>query len=512
MSGLNIYSYVDYADIKFYRAQKALAKRMDILDWIPGAYVEEIVQGGENPLDMARRISMDENAMRAPLQMPQPLIELHPGNPCLTAGGEVVGREEEEEVEDQDRMEEDAWEGGTGFTQESEAPLKKKAMRVATPQSKLVPTLTVDDARDMFSRDATAAFRERRRMKGKKLYGDYAGEETIAISSEDEDDRELAKRLRSDPPSPSAFAGMVRVKPEVLTVEEANEKMLRDEEQRVRMQKAAAEEPSVRNEVAELRALLLEQSRQRAVPQPPSSAELITQVIQGMLAQGLVMAPPSAFPHLPAGFPPQNINPPSVSQQSFSFGQMLQHQVRPYAPVQQVDDPNIWRSSGASRPLTPPPLRPPITVPPHHHRDDPHMFGSADPNSATLAGSQSEAGGFGSTDPNPASHAASLSDSQAGGFGSTDPNPDPAQGAEDEAMQDAEGPQGPGEASTPNSLDDPMHDEHAEVGLRPSIDNQPLQEQVDADVARAVAGDRGGAPHAVATSAASRPDQGEVTH
>lgn len=140
------------------------------------------------------------------------------------------------------------------------------------------------------------------------------------------------------------------------------------------------------------------------------------------------------------------------------------------------------------------------------------MFGSADPNSATLAGSQSEAGGFGSTDPNPASHAASLSDSQAGGFGSTDPNPDPAQGAEDEAMQDAEGPQGPGEASTPNSLDDPMHDEHAEVGLRPSIDNQPLQEQVDADVARAVAGDRGGAPHAVATSAASRPDQGEVTH
>lgn len=124
-------------------------------------------------------------------------------------------------------------------------------MWVATPQSKLVPVLTVDDARDMYSRDATAAFKERRRTKGKKLYGDYAVEETIAISSEDEDDMELAKRLRSDPPSPTMFAGMVKVKPEVLTVEEANERMLLDKEQRVRMMKAATKEPSVCNEVAE---------------------------------------------------------------------------------------------------------------------------------------------------------------------------------------------------------------------------------------------------------------------
>lgn len=33
----------------------------------------------------------------------------------------------------------------------------------------------------------------------KKLYSDYAPEETITISGEDMDDRELAKRLRSDP-------------------------------------------------------------------------------------------------------------------------------------------------------------------------------------------------------------------------------------------------------------------------------------------------------------------------
>ena len=90
-------------------------------------------------------------------------------------------------------------------------PQQKKAMRVATPHSKLVPVLMVDDARDVYSRDATATFRESKRLKGKKLYNDYAVEETIAISSEDEDDMELAKRLRSDPPSLTSFAGIVRV-------------------------------------------------------------------------------------------------------------------------------------------------------------------------------------------------------------------------------------------------------------------------------------------------------------
>ena len=126
--------------------------------------------------------------MRATIQMPKPLVGLHLGNPSRKAGGEVEEEEKEGDVE----------EGATGFTQESEAPQRKKAMRVATSQSKLVPVLTVDDARDMYSRDATATFREMRRLKGKKLYGDYAVEETIAISSEDEDDMELAKRLRSD--------------------------------------------------------------------------------------------------------------------------------------------------------------------------------------------------------------------------------------------------------------------------------------------------------------------------
>lgn len=83
-------------------------------------------------------------------------------------------------------------------------------MRVVTPQSKLMHVLIMDDGRDMNSRDATATSRERRRLKGKKLYANYAIEETIAISIEDENDMEIAKML---PPSPLAFYGMVRVKP-----------------------------------------------------------------------------------------------------------------------------------------------------------------------------------------------------------------------------------------------------------------------------------------------------------
>lgn len=36
-------------------------------------------------------------------------------------------------------------------------------------------------------------FKERRKLRGKKSYSDYAMEETIAISSEDEHNMELAK-------------------------------------------------------------------------------------------------------------------------------------------------------------------------------------------------------------------------------------------------------------------------------------------------------------------------------
>jgi hypothetical protein len=272
MLGLNIYSYIEDNDFQFYKTQKALAKKMDVLDWLPGSYEEEIVQGGESPLDRVRRNIADEAVQRPQPVVPEPLVGVHPGNPSRGPNDEEAEDMEEMEEEEEGTRAEGEEEGGvTGFTQQSEAPQRKKAMRAATPQSKLVPDLTVDDARDMFSRDATAAFRERRKLKGKKLYSDYAVEDTIAISSEDEDDMELAKRLRSDPPSPTAFAGMVRVKPEVLTMQEANEKRLREEEQRIRLQKAAAEEPSVRNEVAELRALLLDQERQRAMVQPPQA-------------------------------------------------------------------------------------------------------------------------------------------------------------------------------------------------------------------------------------------------
>ena len=43
MPGLNIYSYVKDVVDQFYKTQKSLAKIMDILDWIPGSYINEIV-------------------------------------------------------------------------------------------------------------------------------------------------------------------------------------------------------------------------------------------------------------------------------------------------------------------------------------------------------------------------------------------------------------------------------------------------------------------------------------
>ena len=68
---------------------------------------------------------------------------------------------------------------------------------------------------------------------------------------------ELAKRLRSYPPSRTTFVSLVRVKSKVLIVEEANKQRLKKEKQNVCLHKATS---IVQNEVVELRALLLIQS------------------------------------------------------------------------------------------------------------------------------------------------------------------------------------------------------------------------------------------------------------
>lgn len=143
---------------------------------------------------------------------PEPLVRLHPSNPVLTACGNV-GEEEEEEGEEEEHVqaEEEVEKGATRFIQEFEAPLQKKAMRNATPHNKLLLVLTVKDARDMYSRDATATFREQMRLKGNKLYGVYAREDTIMISSEDDDDVESGKRLMEEPNSPRVIANNIPV-------------------------------------------------------------------------------------------------------------------------------------------------------------------------------------------------------------------------------------------------------------------------------------------------------------
>ena len=514
MLGLNVYSFIEDTDITFYRAQRSLAKKMDVLDWLPGSYRESLMDGEGDPLDRARRNLANPVAL---VSYEPPLVMLHPGGPS----GLADDREEEEE-EDEAAMDEgverlDTNVGFTGHTQQSEAPRRKKALQTGTPQSKLVPDLTVDDARDMYARDATAAFRDRRRGKGKKLYSDYAPEETIAISSKDEDDREMAKRLRSDPPSPTAFAGLIRVKPETLTVEEANERRQREEEHRRRMERASAEETSVKEEVAQLKALLLSRERERAQPQIDQAA-LITSVIQGMLSQGLMLAPSTSFPHLPPGFPPQQF--PQQQPQQFPpppLQPFAQHaHPRPYAypPVQQDDDPRMWGPAGGRNSSSPPPPGVTVTSPPRHQGDDPSMFRAvarnldvphpaergASPNHGVDARASGEQ--FRAVDRNHPPHAA-------GPVPSPPANEAHASPLGDRMDVDAEGPQGSGDASTPHTVDEPMHDAHAEtgVGLRP--DPHPVQEQ--GAVSGAVPAPEGVVkPPAAEASVASRHDRDEV--
>ena len=124
MLGLNIYSYAEDTDVQFYKAQKALARKMDVLDWIPGAFVQEFVQGGVRPMDMARRINPEEIVIQGPFAAPEPLVGLHPSLPALTKAGEAG--EEEVEEEEEAHLEGGVEEGATGFTEESEAPYVRR--------------------------------------------------------------------------------------------------------------------------------------------------------------------------------------------------------------------------------------------------------------------------------------------------------------------------------------------------------------------------------------------------
>lgn len=59
----------------------------------------------------------------------------------------------------------------------------------------------------------------------------------------------MAKKIKSDLPSPTTFIGVICVKPEVLMVEEANELKAKEEERRMHMDKASTEGSSVIEEV-----------------------------------------------------------------------------------------------------------------------------------------------------------------------------------------------------------------------------------------------------------------------
>lgn len=101
------------------------------------------------------------------------------------------------------------------------------------------------------------------RGKGKKLYNNYAPEETMVNSNEDKDDWEMANKLRWDPFPPSTFEGMMRVKPEVLAVEEAKKCMLKEEEHCICREKSNVEEPLVKEEIVQLKVFLLDRERER---------------------------------------------------------------------------------------------------------------------------------------------------------------------------------------------------------------------------------------------------------
>lgn len=200
---------------------------MDVLDWLPGSYLNKAVEGKGDVFNLAKH---NLSILLVFPHYEELLVMLHLGGSSCGVKGD------EEEVEEKKGGGGGRWRGPNhgkggegskenvgviGHTQQLEVPKFKKDLFVPTRQSKSVPDLMVDDTRDMYARDATMAFCEE--GVGKKLYKEYSKNENISISSEDDDDHEMAKRLRCNPPSPLAFVGLIYVKQKILVMEEANE-------------------------------------------------------------------------------------------------------------------------------------------------------------------------------------------------------------------------------------------------------------------------------------------------
>lgn len=81
MLRLNIYLYIEDNNFQFHKTQKALAKKMNVLHWLVGSYQEEIIERGENLLDMMRH-HLPVKAFQSPSIIdPKPLVAVHPCNP-----------------------------------------------------------------------------------------------------------------------------------------------------------------------------------------------------------------------------------------------------------------------------------------------------------------------------------------------------------------------------------------------------------------------------------------------
>ena len=260
-------------------------------------------------------------------------------------------------------------------------------------------------------------------------------------------------------------------------------------EQRSRLQKAAAEEPIVRNEVAELRAFLLEQEQQQGDDATPS--RLKHAGYPGDDGVGFGDGTPGIVSSTAANFPPT----------TNAFAELIcilayDASALPSILAGAAGGRPKSMAAGHSRVLTPfdfPATTTYLAYAPTHQQDNPHIFGPSGSNMPT--------------------HVVPLSVSpETRQFGSVAPNLLEAQPADDINMVDVESPQEPGDTSTPNPVDEPMRDADAEVGLGQRLDNQPLHEQVAAEVKREDCGDSGRPTQGVLPSMVARLDQGEIMY
>ena len=331
MLGLKVFSFAFRTQEQDYLEHKSVASKMDLADFIPGAFDTE--PAGEVPADTYVGSSSDSME----------------GNPIIVIGEDThahpapMEHDEEEDRESDGEGDDEVVSPQRHITTQGSAPLATVAvhslmttpagrrlnedpLESETPTSRPAAELTEDDLAEMLE-----SYRRKRAGKQKLSYSAYRSQDVIPLSDEDEEeDLFQLKRLRSEGGTSGYNTPVdlnITVKPEKLdTVNDYNAKQseertrqMLEEIERKRDEDMEAMREQLRKEkeadIARMKEELKRELMQSQRPDPPMSFDMQSLFSQFMAYQQTMQGgpQPAPVPFAAPVFRPPGLNTPLAS-------------------------------------------------------------------------------------------------------------------------------------------------------------------------------------------------------